>query len=166
MYHVRIESTPIDDEVAVAFSDDGRPDPFQLADGALARDATVEFNPVRRTLEFTCTVDAASDARLAILLAGSEFDKHLEALGAAGVHIQNAEASPEAMSNPVTEAPADFVTMAEAASILGVDAPRFKNLAQNNAFPPVCGHIDVYSRTAVRRWAAEHHAESAVTSTA
>jgi hypothetical protein len=165
VYQVRIESSPIDEEVAVAFSSDGRPGAFQLADGAIASGAVIEFDSDRRSLNFECTIEAASDARLAILLAGSEFDKHLEELGAAGVRILNAEARPHGERMPMTEAPADFVTAAEAARIVGVDALRFRTLSRSTGFPGVCGHIDVYSRTAVRRWAELHSDASGLAAT-
>jgi hypothetical protein len=70
------------------------------------------------------------------------------------VRIDSAEAGPESASDVSAEAPGDFVTAAEAAAIVGVDALGFKSVSQSAGFPAVCGHIDVYSRSAVTRWAA------------
>jgi hypothetical protein len=90
MYEVYVESGPIEHDVAL--------DPIadQLAGNlqVIGRGALVGIDVIRRTLNFSCTVDA-SDARLAITMAASEFEAHLELLGINGVRIQHAEADPE-----------------------------------------------------------------------
>jgi hypothetical protein len=90
MYQVYVESGPIDDGVAL--------DPIadQLAANlqVIGRGALVGIDVIRRTLNFSCTVDA-TDARLAIIMAASEFERHLDLLGVSGVRIQHAEADPE-----------------------------------------------------------------------
>ena len=90
MFEVYVESGAIDAGVAL--------DPIadQLAANlhAIGRGALVGIDVIRRTLNYSCTVDA-SDARLAIIMASSEFEAHLELLGINGVRIQHAEADPE-----------------------------------------------------------------------
>ena len=90
MFEVYVESGAIDAGVAL--------DPIadQLAANlhAIGRGALVGVDVFRRTLNFSCTVDA-TDARLAIIMAASEFEAHLELLGINGVRIQHAEADPE-----------------------------------------------------------------------
>jgi hypothetical protein len=90
MYEVYVESGPIDagypldpiaDQLACNLHDIGRP-------------ALVGVDVTGRTLNFSCTVDA-SDARLAVVMAASEFEAQLELLGVTGVRIQHAEADPE-----------------------------------------------------------------------
>jgi hypothetical protein len=90
MYEVYVESGPIEAGFAL--------DPIadQLASNLhdIGRPALVGLDVIRRTLNFSCTVDA-SDARLAVVMAASEFEAHLELLGVTGVRIQHAEADPE-----------------------------------------------------------------------
>jgi hypothetical protein len=90
MFEVYVESGPIDADVPL--------DPIadQLAGNlrVIGRGALVGIDVSRRTLNFSCTVDA-TDARLAIIMAASEFEAHLELLGVIGVRIQHAEADPE-----------------------------------------------------------------------
>jgi hypothetical protein len=90
MYQVYVESGPIDAGVAL--------DPIadRLASNlrVIGRGALVGIDVIRRTLNFSCTVDA-TDARLAIIMAASEFERHLDLLGVSGVRIQHAEADPE-----------------------------------------------------------------------
>src|SRR5947199_9179919 len=90
MYEVYVESGPIEagypldpiaDQLACNVHDIGRP-------------ALVGVDVIGRTLNFSCTVDA-SDARLAVVMAASEFEAQLELLGLTGVRIQHAEADPE-----------------------------------------------------------------------
>ena len=90
MYEVYVESGPIEDDIAL--------DPVadRLAGNleVIGRGALVGIDVTRRTLNYSCTVDA-TDARLAIIMASSEFAAHLEMLGVNGVLIQHAEADPE-----------------------------------------------------------------------
>jgi hypothetical protein len=90
MYEVYVESGPIEADISL--------DPIadQLAGNlqVVGRGALVGIDVVRRTLNFSCTVDAA-DARLAIIMAASEFEAQLELLGVNGARIQHAEADPE-----------------------------------------------------------------------
>ena len=90
MYEVYVESGPIEAGIPL--------DPIadQLAGNlhVIGRGALVGIDVIRRTLNFSCTVDA-TDARLAIIMAASEFEAHLELLGVNGVRIQHAEADPE-----------------------------------------------------------------------
>jgi hypothetical protein len=85
-----VESGPIEADVPL--------DPIadQLAGNlqVVGRGALVGIDVIRRTLNFSCTVDA-TDARLAIIMAASEFEAHLELLGVTGARIQHAEADPE-----------------------------------------------------------------------
>jgi hypothetical protein len=90
LYQVYVESGPIDGGAAL--------DPIadQLATNlqVIGRGALVGIDVSRRTLNFSCAVDA-TDARLAIIMAASEFERHLDLLGVSGVRIQHAEADPE-----------------------------------------------------------------------
>ena len=90
MYQVYVESGGIDAEVAL--------DPIAEALASnlevIGRGALVGIDVIPRTLNFSCTVDA-TDARLAIIMAASEFETHLDLLGVAGVRITHAEADPE-----------------------------------------------------------------------
>jgi hypothetical protein len=90
MFEVYVESGAIEAGVSL--------DPIadQLAANlrVIGRGALVGVDVIRRTLNFSCTVDA-TDARLAIIMAASEFEAHLELLGINGVRIQHAEADPE-----------------------------------------------------------------------
>ena len=90
MYQVYVESGAIDPEVAL--------DPIADALAAnlrvIGRGALVGIDVIRRTLNFSCSVDA-TDARLAIIMASSEFEAHLDLLGVTGVRITHAEADRE-----------------------------------------------------------------------
>jgi hypothetical protein len=98
MYEVYVESGPIEDDIAL--------DPIadRLAGNleVIGRGALVGIDVVRRTLNYSCTVDA-SDARLAIIMASSEFAAHLEMLGVNGVLIQHAEADPERVNTEASQ---------------------------------------------------------------
>ena len=98
MYQVYVESGRIDEDVAL--------DPIAeaLASNlqAIARGALVGIDVIRRTLNFSCTVDA-TDARLAIIMATSEFEAHLDLLGVTGVRITHAEADPERVNTDSAE---------------------------------------------------------------
>jgi hypothetical protein len=90
MFEVYVESGPIEDDL--------RLDPIadQLAANlhVTGRGALVGVDVIRRTLNFSCSVDA-TDARLAVIMASSELEAHLELLGITGVRIMHAEADPE-----------------------------------------------------------------------
>src|ERR1700675_4201253 len=90
MFEVYVESGPIEPGVAL------NPTADRLAPNleGIGRGALVGVDVIRRTLNFSCTVDA-TDARLAIIMAASEFEAHLDLLGITGVRIQHAEADPE-----------------------------------------------------------------------
>ncbi len=90
MYQVYVESGPIDTDVALDPIADRLAGNLQVID----RGALVGIDVIRRTLNFSCTVDA-TDARLAIIMAASEFEAHLDLLGVTGVRITHAEADPE-----------------------------------------------------------------------
>jgi hypothetical protein len=90
MFEVYVESGPIEAEVAL----DPTADRLAANLEVIGRGALVGVDVIRRTLNFSCTVDA-TDARLAIIMAASEFEAHLELLGVNGVRIQHAEADPE-----------------------------------------------------------------------
>ena len=90
MYEVYVESGPIADAVEL----DPIADALATNLRVIGRGALVGIDVIRRTLNFSCTVDA-SDARLAIVMASSEFERHLDLLGVSGVRIQHAEADPE-----------------------------------------------------------------------
>jgi hypothetical protein len=99
MFEVYVESGPIEAGVSL--------DPIadQLAGNlqVIGRGALVGIDVIRRTLNFSCTVDA-TDARLAIIMAASEFEAHLELLGVTGVRIQHAEADPERVNTDSSQA--------------------------------------------------------------
>jgi len=154
MYQVFLETAPLDEEVELERVSDQLVG--SLNDSRLALGAVIGSNPHRRTLDMTCSIDAATDARTAIVLAASELDAHLEALGVAGVRILHAEADPEVIGHDSTDALGDLVTSTEAAEIVGVSRQRFNDLARRAGFPPAFGRIGkamVYSRSAVQRWA-------------
>jgi hypothetical protein len=90
MFEVYVESGPIEAEVAL----DPIADRLAANLHVIGRGALVGVDVMRRTLNFSCAVDAG-DARLAIIMAASEFEAHLELLGINGVRIQHAEADPE-----------------------------------------------------------------------
>ena len=90
MYQVYVESGPIDDGVAL----DPIADKLAANLHVIGRGALVGIDAIGRTLNFSCAVDA-TDARLAIIVAASEFEAHLDLLGVTGVRIQHAEADPE-----------------------------------------------------------------------
>ena len=98
MYQVYVESGAIDPEVAL--------DPIADALAAnlrvIGRGALVGIDVIRRTLNYSCTVDA-TDARLAIIMAASEFEAHLDLLGVTGVRITHAEADREHVNTDATE---------------------------------------------------------------
>ena len=98
MYQVYVESGAIDPEVAL--------DPIADALAAnlrvIGRGALVGIDVIRRTLNFSCTVDA-TDARLAIIMAASEFEAHLDLLGVTGVRITHAEAHRERVNTDAAE---------------------------------------------------------------
>ena len=98
MFEVYVESGAIEAGVAL--------DPIadQLAGNlrVIGRGALVGVDVIRRTLNFSCTVDA-TDARLAIIMAASEFEAHLELLGITGVRIQHAEADPERVNTDCSQ---------------------------------------------------------------
>ena len=98
MYQVYVESGAIDPEVAL--------DPIADALAAnlrvIGRGALVGIDVIRRTLNFSCTVDA-TDARLAIIMAASEFEAHLDLLGVTGVRITHAEADRERVNTDAAE---------------------------------------------------------------
>jgi hypothetical protein len=154
LYQVFVETAPLDDEVELESL------AGQLA-GALngsvfAKGAVIGTNASRRTLDMTCSVDLATDARAAIVLAANEFEAYLESFGLGGVRILHAEADPEVISHESTDALADLVTSTEAAEIVGVSRQRFNDLARRGGFPPAFGRIGkaiVYSRSGVQRWA-------------
>ena len=97
MYQVYVESGAIDPEVAL--------DPIADALAAnlrvIGRGALVGIDVIRRTLNYSCTVDA-TDARLAIIMAASEFEAHLDLLGVTGVRITHAEADRERVNTDAT----------------------------------------------------------------
>jgi hypothetical protein len=90
MFEVYVESGPIDDEFAL----DPIADRLAANLQVIGRGALVGVDVIRRTLNYSCSVDA-TDARLAIIMAASEFEAHLDLLGISGVRIQHAEADPE-----------------------------------------------------------------------
>ena len=90
MYQVYVESGAIDAEVALDPIADALASNLQV----VGRGALVGIDVIRRTLNFSCAVDA-TDARLAIIMAASEFERHLDVLGVTGVRITHAEADPE-----------------------------------------------------------------------
>ena len=98
MYQVYVESGAIDPEVAL--------DPIADALAAnlrvIGRGALVRIDVFRRTLNYSCTVDA-TDARLAIIMAASEFEAHLDLLGVTGVRITHAEADRERVNTDAAE---------------------------------------------------------------
>ena len=98
MYQVYVESGAIDPEVAL--------DPIADALAAnlrvIGRGALVGIDVIRRTINYSCTVDA-TDARLAIIMAASEFEAHLDLLGVTGVRITHAEADRERVNTDATE---------------------------------------------------------------
>ena len=98
MYQVYVESGAIDPEVAL--------DPIADALAAnlrvIGRGALVGIDVIRRTLNYSCSVDA-TDARLAIIMAASEFEAHLDLLGVTGVRITHAEADRERVNTDATE---------------------------------------------------------------
>ena len=98
MYEVYVESGPIEDEVALDPIADRLAGNLQV----IGRGALVGIDVIRRTLNYSCTVDA-TDARLAIIMASSEFEAHLELLGVNGVRIQHAEADPERVNTDASQ---------------------------------------------------------------
>ena len=68
----------------------------------IGRGALVGIDVIRRTLNYSCTVDA-TDARLAIIMAASEFEAHLDLLGVNGVRIQHAEADRERVNTDASQ---------------------------------------------------------------
>jgi hypothetical protein len=98
MYEVYVESGPIEDEIALDPIADRLAGNLQV----IGRGALVGIDAVRRTLNYSCTVDA-SDARLAIIMASSEFAAHLEMLGVNGVLIRHAEADPERVNTEASQ---------------------------------------------------------------
>ena len=98
MYQVYVESGAIDPEVAL--------DPIADALAAnlrvIGRGALVGIDVIRRTLNYSCTVDA-TDARLAIIMAASEFEAHLDLLGVTGVRITHAEADRERVNTDAAD---------------------------------------------------------------
>jgi hypothetical protein len=99
MYQVYIESGPIADEVAL----DPIAEALAVNLHVIERGALVGIDVIRRTLNFSCTVDA-TDARLAVVMASSEFEAHLDLLGVNGVRITHAEADPERVNTTSTAA--------------------------------------------------------------
>jgi hypothetical protein len=98
MYEVYVESGPIEDDIAL----DPIADRLACNLQVIGRGALVGIDVTRRTLNYSCTVDA-SDARLAIIMASSEFAAHLEMLGVNGVLIQHAEADPERVNTEASQ---------------------------------------------------------------
>jgi len=98
VYQVYVESGALDAEVAL--------DPIADALAAnlrvIGRGALVGIDVIRRTLNYSCTVDA-TDARLAIIMAASEFEAHLDLLGVTGVRITHAEADRERVNTDAAE---------------------------------------------------------------
>ncbi|HET6172127.1 MAG TPA: hypothetical protein VFD90_05960 [Gaiellales bacterium] len=90
MFEVYVESGPIEDEVAL----DPIADRLAANLRVIGRGALVGVDVVGRTLNYSCRVDA-TDARLAIIMAASEFEAHLDLLGLSGMRIMHAEADPE-----------------------------------------------------------------------
>ena len=90
MYQVYVESGAIEPEVALDPIADALAANLQV----IGRGALVGIDVIRRTLNYSCTVDA-TDARLAIIMAASEFEAHLDLLGVTGVRITHAEADRE-----------------------------------------------------------------------
>ncbi len=98
MYQVYVESGAIDADVALDPIADALASNLQV----VGRGALVGIDVIRRTLNFSCTVDA-TDARLAIIMAASEFETHLDALGVPGVRITHAEADPERVNTDAAD---------------------------------------------------------------
>jgi len=98
VYQVYVESGAIDPEVTL--------DPIADALAAnlrvIGRGALVGIDVIRRTLNYSCSVDA-TDARLAIIMAASEFEAHLDLLGVTGVRITHAEADRERVNTDAAE---------------------------------------------------------------
>jgi hypothetical protein len=89
VYQVYVESGRIDEEVSLDPIAEALASNLQV----IGRGALVGIDVIRRTLNFSCSVDA-TDARLAIIMAASEFEAHLDLLGVTGVRITHAEADP------------------------------------------------------------------------
>jgi hypothetical protein len=98
MYKVYVESGAIDAEVALDPIANALAENLQV----IGRGALVGIDVIRRTLNFSCTVDA-TDARLAIIMAASEFEAQLDLLGVNGVRITHAEADPERVNTDAAE---------------------------------------------------------------
>jgi hypothetical protein len=98
VYQVYVESGAIDPEIAL----DPIADALATNLDVIGRGALVGIDVIRRTLNFSCTVDA-TDARLAIIMAASEFEAHLDLLGVSGVHITHAEADPERVNTEAAD---------------------------------------------------------------
>ena len=98
MYQVYVESGAIEPEVALDPIADALAANLQV----IGRGALVGIDVIRRTLNYSCTVDA-TDARLAIIMAASEFEAHLDLLGVTGVRITHAEADRERVNTDATD---------------------------------------------------------------
>jgi hypothetical protein len=97
VYQVYVESGAIDAEVPLDSIADALATNLQV----VGRGALVGIDVICRTLNFSCTVDA-TDARLAIIMAASEFEAHLDMLGVTGVRITHAEADRERVNTDAT----------------------------------------------------------------
>lgn len=98
MYEVYVESGPIEAAVELERIADRLAGNLQ----AMGQGALVGIDEARRTLNFSCTVDAG-DARQAIVAASGEFEAQLGLLGVTGVRIQHAEADPERVNTDASQ---------------------------------------------------------------
>ena len=98
MYEVYVESGPIEAAVELERIADRLAGNLQ----ATGQGVLVGIDEARRTLNFSCTVDAG-DARQAIVAASGEFEAQLGLLGVTGVRIQHAEADPERVNTDASQ---------------------------------------------------------------
>jgi hypothetical protein len=94
VFQVYVESGPIESEYELDRIADEFAANLPTSESAAARGALVGIDETRRSLNFSCIVDA-NDARLAIIMAASEFEAHLDLLGVTGVCIHHAQADPD-----------------------------------------------------------------------